>query len=310
MNTIFQLLLLSFISWLLYFFAIPLLIKTILDHPNERSSHSITTPTSGGIIIVLVNTLYSIFTNSYLGLIVLPLAIVGVLDDWRDSRQWIRFTVQFFVSNILVFNGKYFSVFVEDNNFILNLFIWAILILVCMTIINFVNFMDGIDGLVASNMIFIFVILSFSGIDNLVGVIGATTGFLIWNWHPAKVFMGDVGSTYLAAIYAASLLNSDSIIHFSSLLIISFPLLGDALLTLLRRFFNGENIFTAHKKHLYQRLQQGGMNHAQVSIIYLLNTTILSAVSLFLPNSVLIATFSFVVFIGIILEKNYAIPFR
>ena len=97
--------------------------------------------------------------------------------------------------------------------------------------------------------------------------------------------------------------------HFSSLLIISFPLLGDAFLTLLRRFFNGENIFTAHKKHLYQRLHQGGMNHAQVSIIYLFNTIILSAVNFFMPNSILIATIFFVILIGIILEKNYAIPF-
>ena len=288
---------------------IPFLSKTILDRPNKRSSHSITKPTSGGLVIVLVNTIYSIFTNSYLGLFSLPLAVVGLIDDYRGLRQWIRFTVQFFVSNILIFNGKYFSLFVENHNFIINLFLWAILILICMTIINFINFMDGIDGLVASNMIFIFAILSFSGIDNMLGVIGGTIGFLIWNWHPAKVFMGDVGSTYLAAIYAGSLLNSDSIIHFSSLLIISFPLLGDAFLTLLRRFLNGENIFTAHKKHLYQRLHQGGMNHAQVSIIYLFNTIILSAVSFFMPNSILIATVFFVILVGIILEKNYAIPF-
>jgi UDP-N-acetylmuramyl pentapeptide phosphotransferase/UDP-N-acetylglucosamine-1-phosphate transferase len=98
----------------------------------------------------------------------------------------------------------------------------------------------------------------------------ALLGFLYWNWSPAKIFMGDSGSTFLGAMIAVSLLpHKDPAIAWSGLAI-TLPLVADTIYTLIRRLRDQENIFQAHRSHLYQRLQQSGLTHATVASLYIL----------------------------------------
>ena len=103
--------------------------------------------------------------------------------------------------------------------------------------------MDGSDGIVAGSMLLIFLIGSIVIANSYLILSGSLIGFLIWNWHPSKVFMGDGGSTFLGALFVGLLFNADSLnLSFQILLILS-PLIGDALFCLLRRLFNGQRIF-------------------------------------------------------------------
>jgi UDP-N-acetylmuramyl pentapeptide phosphotransferase/UDP-N-acetylglucosamine-1-phosphate transferase len=136
-------------------------------------------------------------------------------------------------------------------------------VLLITAIINFTNFMDGLDGLVAGCGVLLMASTSSWAIS------GAIFGFLILNWAPAKVFMGDVGSTYIGAVFGGMLIHTHSHHDELSILLIGFPLFADAFVCVIRRFVNGENIFKAHRKHLFQRLQQAGWPHQQVATLYI-----------------------------------------
>ena len=110
-------------------------------------------------------------------------------------------------------------------------------------IINFINFMDGIDGLVTSCMIIIFIFAYFTISSDFLIFIGPLIGFLFFNWNPAKVFMGDVGSTFLGGSLVYLILSCNTLEQTLSIFLISFPLIGDAFFTLLKRFLSKHNIF-------------------------------------------------------------------
>jgi UDP-N-acetylmuramyl pentapeptide phosphotransferase/UDP-N-acetylglucosamine-1-phosphate transferase len=96
----------------------------------------------------------------------------------------------------------------------------------------------------------------------------ALLGFLWWNWSPAKIFMGDVGSTVLGAVIATSLMQSPDATTAWSGLVITLPIVADTVYTLILRLQRGENIFQAHRTHIFQRLQQSGWSHSQVTLSY------------------------------------------
>jgi UDP-N-acetylmuramyl pentapeptide phosphotransferase/UDP-N-acetylglucosamine-1-phosphate transferase len=107
-------------------------------------------------------------------------------------------------------------------------------------------------------------------------LVAALLGFLWWNWSPAKIFMGDAGSTVLGCAIALSLLIPSDLPTSQawSAVAITLPLVGDAIYTLARRLSRKENIFQAHRSHLYQRLQQQGWSHQQVALSYMILTAI------------------------------------
>jgi UDP-N-acetylmuramyl pentapeptide phosphotransferase/UDP-N-acetylglucosamine-1-phosphate transferase len=148
--------------------------------------------------------------------------------------------------------------------------------------VNAYNFMDGIDGLAATQAVIaglgwmaIAHFLGLSGIYLFCGVIAAAVAaFLIHNWNPAKVFMGDVGSAFLGFTLAAIPLlvvhssdRSDPYLAFAAVLLL-WPFVFDTVLTLLFRIAGGERIWEAHRKHLYQRMVQRGYRHWAVTSIY------------------------------------------
>jgi Fuc2NAc and GlcNAc transferase len=124
--------------------------------------------------------------------------------------------------------------------------------------------------------VFLFVLLPTDNFGSKFGLVvaAACCGFLVWNWEPAKLFMGDVGSGPLGLLFviggALALANARSVVVFLPL----FPLFLDALLTLILRFRRGERVTDAHRAHLYQRVVSSGVRHSVVSSVYALAAAI------------------------------------
>ena len=288
----------ALLTWLLLWMLIPWLRRRLLDQPNARSSHHIPTPRGGGVVFVLVGSLLSLAlgagTSSWIPLICCPLALVGLLDDRFDLPAVWRYAAQVATAGVLVAMAA------------VPLPIWALpLVLVAITaVINFTNFMDGLDGLVALCGI---VLMASVG---LWPVAGALLGFLAWNWSPAKVFMGDVGSTWIGAVFAGMVLQQPGPWEAISLLLVSFPLLGDALICVLRRLRAGQPVFQAHRLHLFQRLQRGGWPHAKVAFVYGGATTLLALARPFENAATLIPLIGAEMLIALWMERNQAVSFQ
>ncbi len=293
-----KLLLLCGISFLLSLISVFLIKKSLsqqlIDIPNERSSHTQPTPRGGGlgfIIAFAVTLILSQLLNlnvinsqySIPWLFLTPLIIIGIIDDWKTVPSSIRYLVQFIVSTLVVaYCGAFPFPFLTQLG-TPGEFIASLLTIIGMTaLINFYNFMDGLDGLVAGVTA---IQLGFLAIwfnqPSLWLLVAALVGFLYWNWSPAKIFMGDVGSTILGGIVAIAFLTNNTTPTSAWLAVtILYPLIGDAIYTLCRRLLQGENIFKAHRSHLYQRLQQSGWPHTQVASTYM-GMTLMIAISLY-----------------------------
>jgi Fuc2NAc and GlcNAc transferase len=282
--------------------------KSLVDIPNERSSHSIPTPHGGGIAIaiswfILLVYLYNtnnINNNLFFALLAGSIiSIISYIDDLYDLSAKFRLTIQLIVSilGLIALGGLEkldFGIIVIENQFITNSF--AILMIIWF--INLYNFLDGIDGYAGSEMIFLSIVgyLIFSDIHFLV-LATSVAGFLIFNWHKAKIFMGDVGSTLLGyniAIFALYYQNSGTSI------LVWITLFGlfwfDATLTLYRRYKNKEKLSQAHRKHTYQRAVQAGYRHDRVVLFSIGINIVLFCFVYFIMN-ILVAFILSVVFL-------------
>ena len=253
--------------------------NSLLAEINERSSHTIPTPHGGGIAIAItwfVGLSYLFFINEinnslYYALMVgVIISVVSYVDDLFDLSAKVRLTIQTLVAILgLYFLGGFekldLFIFSIENQFATNIFAFFMII----WFINLYNFLDGIDGYAASEAIFLGIagFILFGG-DHFLVLIAATLGFLFWNWHKAKIFMGDVGSTllgYNVAIFTIYYANQEAT-NFWLWIILFGVFWFDATLTLFRRYRNGEKLSQAHKKHAYQRLNQSGWAHDKVVI--------------------------------------------
>jgi UDP-N-acetylmuramyl pentapeptide phosphotransferase/UDP-N-acetylglucosamine-1-phosphate transferase len=282
--------------------ALVYLVKTklqniLVDIPNDRSSHTQPTPRGGGLGFIIAFAVTSWLScllpdsqpNTPIDLawlwgILTPLAVVGLADDrWNLPSTW-RYLVQLLTATITVIHyGSFPQPWLESLGSFGFMLAIALTIIGMTAIVNFYNFMDGLDGLVGGvAAIQIAFIALYTQQPILWLLVAAIAGFLYWNWSPAKIFMGDAGSTFLGAIIAIALLNQPpNPIHSWTSLVITFPLLFDAIYTITRRLINRENIFQAHRSHLYQRLQQSGWAHSYVASIYMVVTV---AIALLIVN--------------------------
>lgn len=311
----------AFISWLFLRYLIPILKRTMLDLPNLRSSHLHPTPRGGGISFVLVTYIASILVlisgiEVQVGafpLFLLPLVLVGILDDRQSLPVFSRYIVQLLTSILVLYFSPIVHELVLESVSVsyASLFLIPMLAISVTALINFTNFMDGLDGLLAGCMTIIIAVLSFL-IDapwSLWALVGSLFAFLLWNWSPAKVFMGDVGSTFLGALFAFLVLQASSWLESLSFLLLATPLLADSTYCLTRRLLAGHRIFDAHRLHLYQRLHAAGLSHRYVSLIYI-SATLLLSVSLLLGGlSLLLPTVFVLFFVGFILDRFVAVPF-
>ena len=152
-------------------------------------------------------------------------------------------------------------------------------------------------------------IAALTGMPTLWPLVGALLGFLLWNWSPAKVFMGDVGSTFLGAVFAGVVLQQTSFSAALAFLLVATPLLADACLCVPRRLFAGQRIFQAHRLHLFQRLHQAGWCHAHVSSLYIAATAVLAIAHLAGGLAWVIGFALAVLLIGVWLDQRVAVPF-
>lgn len=299
-----------FITYFLIKKLIPYFNRYFADLPNDRSSHIVSTPRGLGIIFSLVSIFFCTIKGFNQILFCLPLTLVGLADDFMQLPAKYKYIVQFIVGIIYASQSPLNSYFVDNLNTSFYLFILISLTIGFTGIVNFINFMDGIDGLISG--CFIFIILGSTTILNfpLTPIIFSLAAFLIFNWYPAKAFMGDCGSLFLGGIYGLILLKCENFNQLISLLLIASPLLLDAIICLIRRFINNENIFSAHKKHLYQRLNQAGWSHSRVSVLYISLVALeFLSIKLIGVNLALIISL-LIICIGIYLERCFASNFN
>ena len=307
-------------SYVLLYVLFPFLSRFFSDSPNFRSSHVLITPRGGGIVFVLISSVASFWATfdssldpsaSFLfraaPLISLPLAIFGFIDDYIGLSRSIRYFVQLLTAIVVILLCPFFDGFVYWYSFLLFLF----LLFSATAVTNFVNFMDGLDGIVCGSLFVAFSVVAFlhSSSFHLIVTLGALLAFLCWNWSPARIFMGDVGSTFLGSVYFSCVISSSSWVEAFSLMLLITPLLADPFVCLLRRFFSGQPVFHAHRLHLFQRLHQAGWTHARVSTLYIMAIFVLGVALLFGGLSWLIILASLELLIGLLLDLRVAVPF-
>jgi len=267
------------------------LLRGILDHPNSRSSHSLPTPRGGGLSIVATATaavaymgyLSAADTALLLALVVggLAVALVGYMDDRESLPIRARIAVHFLGATwaIYILGGLpaiQWGATLLHPGLVGN----ALAVVSIVWMLNLFNFMDGIDGLAASEAVF--VTGAGAGLTCLGGVHSSVTaaslvvaagslGFLIWNWPPAKIFMGDVGSGYLGFVIAvlAIAATRQNPAALWTWLILTALFVVDATVTLVRRLIIGERVYQAHRSHAYQRFARRWGSHRRVTLTVL-----------------------------------------
>jgi len=271
--------------------------RAIFDHPNPRSSHDRPTPRGGGLAVagVLLPAIAILFWLSGVAdrdawwalLGAAGLALISWIDDLRGLSPWPRLVAQaVFVGaaisalpeNAQVFQGLLPSL--ADRLAAAVLWLWFV---------NLFNFMDGIDGLTgvetASLGFGLFLLSATAGLDPLTGGLGlpvaaAALGFLVWNWNPARIFLGDVGSVSLGFVIGWLLLRTAIAGHWAPAMILPLYYLADASLTLARRAVRRAPLWRAHREHAYQRAVQAGLSHAAVVRRILAANVVLVALAL------------------------------
>lgn len=252
--------------------------REVMDIPNERSSHEEPVPVGGGIPLLAVTAFaWPLLArplsamHAILLAAMLILAFVSWLDDRTPLPWWSRLVLQSVaVVIMLCFIPGETNILPGDMPLAIDRMIAG---LGWLWFINLFNFMDGMNGLAAGETLAIvlgLMLLSLNLAFNsetlwlMIVLTGAVVGFLWWNWHPAKIFMGDVGSVPLGFALGWLLIELSMAGHFIAALILPLYFLADATITLVRRLIRGEKVWQAHKEHFYQRAHQGGHSHAAV----------------------------------------------
>ncbi len=271
------------VAWLGSYAVVRLAPRMGLVHePNDRSSHGVMVPHGGGLGIVLAGSIAgswlmgeTLKISMVVGL-ALPLALVGLLDDIRHVSAGIRFALQgSVVAALLWLMGPLPEMALTHPQGGEGLLIggWllpGLLFFAGLWWVNLFNFMDGIDGIAgvqAVSMLGVAAALALFAQPDVIHsavwwlmlcVVSATLGFLLLNWPPARIFMGDVGSTWLAfVIFALALLSIQSgWLSYAAWAILAALFVSDATVTLLTRMARGERWYEAHRSHAYQRLSR------------------------------------------------------
>jgi Fuc2NAc and GlcNAc transferase len=260
----------------------------LVDVPNSRSSHTRTTPRGGGLSVVFATTA-GVIALVVLGVVSMHLllavvvgggivALIGFLDDRYSVRPGVRFLVHAGAALwALIWLGGLPPLVFGDHLLKLGAAGYLIGVLGIVWVLNLFNFMDGIDGIAASEAVFI---TCAGALAALLGRIGsevpaaawvlalASAGFLCWNWPPAKVFLGDAGSGYLGYVIAVLALAAarTNPVALWVWLILGGVFFVDATVTLLRRLARGERLHVAHRTHAYQWLARRWGSHQRVTV--------------------------------------------
>ncbi|WP_343670195.1 glycosyltransferase family 4 protein [Paraburkholderia heleia] len=241
------------------------------DIPNDRSLHTKPTPRVGGWGIVPVCVVALLWHASEMWLIalaVLALALVSQIDDRRGLPARVRFAAHFAVVAVLI------AVYPAASPW----WLLACIGFLLLWLINLYNFMDGSDGLAGGMALFGFGAYAAAALSagepslavSGAAIAGAAFGFLFLNFHPAKLFLGDVGSItfgFLAGALGYWGWRGDVWPLWFPAIVFS-PFIADASVTLLRRLYRGEKFWQAHREHYYQRMVRSGIGHGRTAIYW------------------------------------------
>ncbi len=247
----------------------------LIDKPNERSSHSISTPRGGGIGIWLTFLMIGIlFTKDQFFTVIAGITgLIGFIEDSFTLPSKIRLLLQIIIATLAV--GLLLGVPASPVNLIL--FLFFIVFLTGTT--NFYNFMDGINGIAGLTGFVGFGFMAFFSysiahdtnlIYSSIALSAACLGFLPFNFPKARVFMGDVGSILLGFVFASYVIRlSANFSIFLCLIMFLSTFYADSIVTIFYRLWHKENIMKAHRSHLYQYMSNElKLPHWKVSIAY------------------------------------------
>ncbi len=251
----------------------------LLDHPSERSSHEHPTPRGGGLGVIAAALGGILLGGGHLGVPLLA-ALTGVVlvafIGWRDDHVSLPARVRFVVHLLAGVAVGWFAGATPGPLGITGLLATAWWIFWSVAAINVTNFMDGIDGLIGGQMLvwgLHLVLLSNATQPTAAmgaSLAGASAGFLLWNWAPARIFLGDVGSGSLGLLAVIGGIAAMMVSRWPLELVFLplLPMFLDATVTLVRRHRKGARVWEAHREHFYQRLAKSGWGHARVSVLF------------------------------------------
>lgn len=263
--------------------------RRALDVPNQRSSHTHPVPRGGGIafIIAFFCGIFILFAAGKMPYYVLTalvgagsvIAVTGYLDDLHPVSPKLKAIAQI----VSLAWGLYWLgpvPYIEVSGYIWQWGVFGIaLSLICgLWLINLFNFMDGIDGLAATQAIFIFISAAIFCLAEgsygqawALGILAASIGgFLLFNWQPARVFMGDSGSGFLGLMIVLLAIATTPPLTLWPWAILVTIFLADATVTVVRRILRGEKWYEGHKLHAYQRLAQRWHSHKKATTCYMI----------------------------------------
>ena len=284
----------------------PKLIHRMLAVPNARSSHSVATPQGAGLAVVPALVLICASTAwlwqpAHGALWLAPilaasvaLMVLGALDDIRALSVTWRFFGQALAALVVCLSlPESVRFFPEILPLLLER---ALLVIGVVWYVNAINFLDGIDWMTVAEVVpmtlGIAVLWFFGAIPDAVGILalallGAMLGFGVFNKHPAQIFLGDAGSLPVGLLLAFMLIVVAATNKTAAILLALYTI-ADATLTLGRRAWNREHVFSAHKSHFYQRAVAGGFSVPQVTgCVFLLGLLLAGlAIAAVLANTV------------------------
>ncbi len=269
----------------------------LVDYPSARSSHSQPVPKGGGSGIVLGFLMSALFmgVNILWWLPAVMIGLLGLVADRKELAPWIRLFFQFALTLLFLLKETTWNM-----NFALIAVLVLLLSIYIVGTINVYNFMDGINGIAALTGAISFFFMGCFAMTNganiklpslLFAVVAACLGFLPFNFPRGRVFMGDVGSTFLGFTFAGMVVYlSHDIRDFVVLASFLFPFYADELTTMFMRIKDRENLTKAHRRHLYQLLaNEGRLAHWKVSAGYGALQIFIALVALFLQKYGLVA---------------------
>lgn len=254
----------------------------VVDRPTERSSHSVDTPTGGGLGFALtfmgcLMLLWLLDTvQDEIVLVLIPagglLALIGAWDDHSPLPPILRLIIQVVCCGWAVY---WFGAHQIFNSVLLQAIVFVIATFALVWLVNLYNFMDGIDGIAAIEAVTVAigwcVVAYFADVNTMLlpSLLACSVlGFLYWNFPPARIFMGDSGSVFIGFVFGCFLI-CDAISN-PDFLFVWLILLGvfvvDASLTLARRLIRGENPLSAHRTHAYQLMALALKSHKKVTL--------------------------------------------
>jgi UDP-GlcNAc:undecaprenyl-phosphate GlcNAc-1-phosphate transferase len=281
----------------------------VFDVPNERSSHTRSTPRGGGIAIVIafligilaihfIGDKSPIRSGYFLGFLAASflVAAISLYDDIHACNFKIKLGAQFLAIGIAMLAG----IVIDEASLpligVINWGWWAypLTFLWIFGLTNAYNFIDGLDGLATSTAVIAALFLSYISFQQgslfiylaALTLGAASLGFLIYNFPIAKIFLGDVGSTFLGLVFAMMAIIAARYDHsHTSLFVVPlllFHFIFDTTFTFFRRLVAGEHVFQAHRSHLYQLLHRLGYSHLKVTTIYSALAVIQGVAALFM----------------------------